>query len=403
MTIILPAGTSKEKAVRNFVTDHMQQHLFIFSDERKYRVQRHLAFWVFWWVFFGILYSYTAKVTLLPDLKRLPVAMVDSVFFLISHMFLAYSLMYFVIPKFVFKGRYIKAAGCVLLLFFFTACMSASIGTFVLPPLRYLFFSILYDFPTNSSYLMSLLAGLRGAITVGGIAAAIKLMKYWYIKEQRNRQLQQENMSAQIQLLKAQIHPHFLFNTLNNIYSYAQNTSPVAARMLTRLSDLLRFILYEGNQPLVPLARELQMVQDYIDLEKIRYGNNLELHLDLPQQTNGMYIAPLLLLPLIENCFKHGTSNILEQPWVNFQVTIRDNKLQMKLINGKIKEPINKAGHTGIGIQNVQKRLSLLYPGKHELTITDEEEVYIVHLKVELEKQPEKIIQSFPEPELNNA
>ena len=103
-----------------------------------------------------------------------------------------------------------------------------------------------------------MLAGLRGGITVGGIAAAIKLMKYWYVKEQRNLQLQKENAESQLQLLKAQVHPHFLFNTLNNIYSFTQNTSPVAAKMVTGLSDLLRFMLYECNQRLVPLVERIK-------------------------------------------------------------------------------------------------------------------------------------------------
>ena len=118
-------------------------------------------------------------------------------------------------------------------------------------------------------------------------------------------QLQNENTAAQLQLLKAQVHPHFLFNTLNNIYSYTQTTAPVAAKMITSLSDLLRFILYESDQTVVSLEKELKLVKDYIELEEIRYGNKLDLQIDLPDLTNDLYIAPLLLLPLIENCFKH--------------------------------------------------------------------------------------------------
>lgn len=389
--------------LRNFSTRHMQHNAFIFSDEKKYRLRRHIAFWVFWWLFFAILYSYTAKVSLLPNFKRLPVAMTDSLFFLVSHIFLAYSLMYYIIPKFIFRGKYIKAGFFVLFLFFLTACISAVIGTYILPSVRYTLFSIPYTDIVNTSFLLSLLAGLRGAITVGGIAAAIKLMKYWYVKEQRNLELQKENLASQLQLLKAQVHPHFLFNTLNNIYSYTQNTSPAAASMITGLSDLLRFVLYEGNQPLVTLEKELKMVQDYISLEKVRYGNKLELHLDLPAKTNDLYIAPLLLLPLVENCFKHGTSNVLEQPWVNMQVNILGKQLQVKLINGKVNESAAAENKQGIGINNVQKRLSLLYPGKHELTITNEEEVFIVNLKVELDQQKTEIKKEPQPAEIHHA
>ncbi len=313
--------------------------------------------------------------------------------------------MYFVIPRFLLKQRYWVTAGVTFILFLVTALISTIIGLYLLPVMRFYFFNIdMVAYRSMSqSFFLSLLAGLRGGLTIGGIAAAIKLMKYWYVKEQRNLQLQKENVESQLQLLKAQVHPHFLFNTLNNIYSFTQNSSPAAAKMVTGLSDLLRYMLYEGNLPLVPLHKELAMVQDYVELEKIRYGNKLEVHVDLPADNRGLYIAPLLLLPLVENCFKHGTSHVLEQPWINLQIDIDNNQMQMKLINGKVGEPVSASPHTGIGIKNVQKRLSLLYPGKHELTITNEEDVFIVNLKIELEKKINFITKSASRPELYNA
>ncbi|MEP7323286.1 MAG: histidine kinase [Saprospiraceae bacterium] len=370
----------------------MAQNPFIFSDEKVYRLRRHISFWVFWWLFFGILYSYTAKLTILPNFKRLPIALVDSAFFMLPHMFLAYSMMYFVIPRYLLKEKYLQAAGFVLLLFFITACFSATLGAYFLPFLRFHLFDISYFNTYNNGFLLSLLAGLRGAITIGGLASAIKLMKYWYLKEQRNLQLEKENAISQLELLKAQVHPHFLFNTLNNIYSYTQNTSPVAAQLVTGLSDLLRYVLYEGDQTLVPLSKELQMIVDYIELEKIRYGNTLELHLDLPKQSTGLYIAPLLLLPFVENCFKHGTSNMLVQPWITMKITLEQQVLKMKLVNGKINKPDSKKDITGIGLENVKKRLELIYPGKHELTITNDEEVFIVNLKVDLTYMNEDMV-----------
>ena len=370
----------------------MNQNQFIFSDERRYRLRRHFLFWLFWWIFFGILYSYTAKVSLLPNFKRLPVALIDALVFLVPHLFLAYSLMYYVIPKFVLTHRYVRAGMLVLISFLVTGCISALVGTYILPPLRGFIFGPEHVYILNPTYLLSLLAGLRGAITIGGLAAAIKLMKHWYIKEQRNLQLQKENTEAGLRLLKAQIHPHFLFNTLNNIYSFTQNTSAEASGMITRLSSLLRYTLYEGNQPLVPLQKELQMLQDYIEIEKIRYGNQMELHIDLPERTHNYYIAPLLLLPLVENCFKHGTSQMLEQPWVHLWADIVNDQLHVKLLNGKLNDGIVDAPVSGIGIKNVRERLLLLYPGKHELHITSEEEVFIVNLKILLTIKKEVLI-----------
>lgn len=382
----------------------MSKYPFIFSDERKYRIKRHLAFWAFWWIFQGFLYSFLATYSVIAYFTRLPISMLESLIYLPGHMFLAYSLMYFVIPKYLLKQKYWHTAVSTIICFLLTAVIAAAIGILIIDPLRIYvlggeYASSLYRKGAVSVHL-ALLAGLRGGLTVGGIAAAIKLMKYWYIKEQRNLQLQKENAESQLQLLKAQVHPHFLFNTLNNIYSYTQNTSPVASQLVTRLSDLLRFVLYETRQPLVPLAKELKLIQDYIELEKIRYGNKLELNIQLPEKTNDLYIAPLLLLPLIENCFKHGTSNVLDQPWISLHIDIFDNQMQMKLLNGKTNEVRESLNSTGIGIQNVRKRLELLYPGKHDFSITNDEEVFIVNLKIELEqkKEPNLKILELPEP-----
>jgi LytS/YehU family sensor histidine kinase len=128
------------------------------------------------------------------------------------------------------------------------------------------------------------------------------------------------------------------------------------------------------------------MMQEYIELERVRYGNKLDLHVELPEDTEGYFIAPLMILPFIENCFKHGTSNILEQPWVSLTITIEQDEMVMKLLNSKAERNVSVNGR-GIGIENAKKRLLLLYPGKHQLTIQEEQEIFIVTLKLQLEKR----------------
>jgi LytS/YehU family sensor histidine kinase len=247
--------------------------------------------------------------------------------------------------------------------------------------------------PERWSFFLSLLAGLRGGITIAGLATCIKLMKYWYIKEQRNMQLLRENTEAQLQLLKAQVHPHFLFNTLNNIYSYTQNTAPVASKLTLGLSDMLRYMIYECKDPLVPLSKEIKMLKDYITLEKIRYGNALDVNIEVPDNTDDLYIAPLLLLPFVENSFKHGASQMLDQPWLSLTITLTESSMYMKLINGKAENYEAQAGASGIGIENVKRRLELLYPDKHSLKIVNHEEVFIVNLKLQLERISEGLKQ----------
>lgn len=243
-----------------------------------------------------------------------------------------------------------------------------------------IFSGIIPQTPLKIQFFQALISGLRGSITIGGLAAAIKLTKYFYLKQQQTFALEEQNAIAELQLLKAQLHPHFLFNTINNIYSHTQETAPVAADMLLQLSGLLRYILYSCNEPLVSLESELHMICDYLELEKKRYGNDLEISLQLPQNAGEHFVAPLLILPFIENCFKHGTSSMLTHPWININIKLDGNLLQMKFINGKS----SARSHTneGIGIENVKRRLNLLYPDKHYLDIMEEEDIYIVNLEI---------------------
>ena len=367
----------------------MTQKAFIFSNKPEYRIKRHLLFWATWVVFMGFLYAFTPLPSQLNYLQRLPNSTTDAVLYLPIHIFLSYTLMYFLIPRYIVKGRYLLAVIWLVVLVLATGCLSAIVSLYVLFPVKEALLPshliVRYrpsDSPGLSAFYLSLLAGLRGGLSVGGIAAAIKLMKHWYTEGQRNLRLQKENAESQLQILKAQVHPHFLFNTLNNIYSFTQNTSSTASAMVMGLSDILRYMLYECNKPLVPLAKELKMTEEYIDLERIRYGNALEMDINLPGDTDGLHVAPLMLLPFIENCFKHGISNILDQPWLSLHVTIEDRTMTMKLLNSKPARPSHRT--PGIGIDNVRKRLALLYPGKHELVINEEEEVFIVILKLEL-------------------
>jgi hypothetical protein len=382
----------------------MERFPFIFSNCRRFVVLRHTSFWVFWWLFQGFLYAFAPYPSTLHYIEKLPVSMLDSLVYMPAHIFLAYSLVYFVVPKYLIREKYLAAAIIVVLLFIATAVFGSSLGKFMVWPVRNSFFpGLQLPHPnTKEVFYLSLLAGLRGSITIGGIAAAIKLMKYWYIKEQKNLQLQKENAASQLQLLKAQVHPHFLFNTLNNIYSYTQETAPFAAELVSKLSDLLRYVLYEGNAARVLLSKELKMIEDYVGLEKVRYGNKLDLNIRFPEKTDHLYIAPLLLLPLVENCFKHGTSHMIDQPWISMHITLDHAILHLKLLNGKVDQPEETAS-SGIGIRNVQKRLELLYPGKHSVSIADEAEVFIINLRLELDFRPEPQLYTLSKNEAAHA
>jgi sensor histidine kinase YesM len=380
---------------------------FIFSDERKYRIQRHLLFWGFWGFYFGMVRELNPRFYKeTGHFPNLPQTMAEAFIMLLPQAILVYPLLYFILPRYVFTAKYIKASISIIILLFLTIGINAVLLIYI--PWH----NIIWMSSTNKlfagvsglqKFSMGYLAALQGSLTGAALAASFKMFKHYYVKNMRNQQLLKENIAAQLQLLKAQVHPHFLFNTLNNIFSQTQTESPKGSKMIMGLSDMLRFILYEGQKNLVPLKQELQMINEYIKLEKIRYGNKLDVHVLVPDKTDDIYIAPLLLLPFVENCFKHGASNMLQNPWINLTVELKDTTLVMKLMNGKAPQRENSIKNSGIGINNVRQRLDLLYNGKYDLQIREDEEVFVVDLKVELIKikdkaQAEELIQSKPNP-----
>jgi LytS/YehU family sensor histidine kinase len=236
----------------------------------------------------------------------------------------------------------------------------------------------------------SISAGLIGSIKVTLVAVAIITLKRWWLKQKEKEQLEREKINAELQLLKAQIHPAFLFNSLDNIIRHAQVASPVAPEMLLKLSDLLSYMLYECDVAEVSLEKEISMVKDYIALEKTRQGERLEMTLQVYGDVGGHMISPLILLPFIDNSLSYCNSGRLEQPWINVDITIDKNNLSMKLINGL---PAGITGETTDDEQrlvNVQKRLQLLYPLRHELKINAEQELLMVHLNITLEETTKK-------------
>jgi two-component system LytT family sensor kinase len=336
------------------------------------------------------LYSFTPSPILLrvDFVERIRINLGESFWFMLPNLFLSYTVMYLVIPKQIIPAKYLKATLTIIAFIILTAVLSAIISLTIIEAMRHAYLNSHKEIfngevpitPFKIQVFQSLISGLRGSITIGGLAAAIKLTKHFYQKQQQTLLLEKQNAIAELQSLKAQLHPHFLFNTINNIYSHTQEAAPVAADMLLQLSALLRYILYSCNEPLVMLGQEILMITDYLELEKTRYGNDLEISLNLPTHTAGHFVAPLLILPFVENCFKHGTSSMISHPWINIDIYLVGNVLQMKFINGKsAAKSIHKGG---IGIENVRRRLELLYPSQHRLNIIEEEEVYIVNLKI---------------------
>lgn len=194
-------------------------------------------------------------------------------------------------------------------------------------------------------------------------------------QETQVKALKEQQLSSELNYLKAQIHPHFFFNTINNIYSLALKQSADTAPMVARLGEMMRYILYEADQQTVPITREIAFLSSYIEVEKMRHPHNIDIKFDTQGISPGYQIEPLMLLPFIENAFKHGLEQETGTGYVNIIICQTENELMLDVSNSK---PQQQAQQTspGIGLKNVLKRLNILYPEKHRLDVKDNTSSY---------------------------
>ena len=223
------------------------------------------------------------------------------------------------------------------------------------------------------------------AIVWGGLV--IKFFRLWYERKQMA-------LYSELNFLKAQIHPHFLFNTLNNLYALTLDNSPSSPEVVLGLSQILRYMLYECNSNYVLLQKDIEIIKNYITLEKLRHGNRLDLNFKVKGEVNQQQIAPLLMIPLIENAFKHGASEMMEDAWINIVLDVQASSIKLKVSNGKPeKQNQNSHQHFGkIGLENVRKRLALIYPDTHTFSTYNEEDMYVAILEINLDPTTTKAI-----------
>jgi hypothetical protein len=203
---------------------------------------------------------------------------------------------------------------------------------------------------------------------------------YSFQQDEQMRKMKEQQLRTELTYLKAQLHPHFFFNTMNNIYSLALKQSADTAPLVAKLADMMRYILYEADQPKVPLQKEIQFLTNYIDAEKIRQHSNNRISFDVQAIQPNTTIAPLLLLPFIENAFKHGLHEETGNGFVQIVICQSDNELNLQVNNSK-PQPL-KERPKGIGQQNAIKRLNLLYAGRYVMNIKEDANTYQINLSL---------------------
>ncbi len=216
------------------------------------------------------------------------------------------------------------------------------------------------------------------------LAVCIYIIGDYRRKQQANVQLVKSKAEAEIKLLKGQLHPHFLFNSLNNIYSLALVKSDLTADSILKLTELLDYLVYRANMDKVLLSKEVQLLHNYIGLEQLRYGDHLRIETDIAVQNDNLQVAPLLLLPFAENCFKHGGPGLDGLFHVDLQLHADHQQLIFRVSNSKKNGQSGNRHAGGVGLQNIRQRLALLYPGRHQLAIDNQPNRYSVHLVINM-------------------
>lgn len=212
-------------------------------------------------------------------------------------------------------------------------------------------------------------------------SSLLRLARGWF----RIQELEKEKTLAELKALKSQVNPHFLFNSLNSIYSLARKKSNEVPEKIVQLSDLMRHIIYDSELDFIPLEKELEMVGNYIELQNLRSGSGEKIDLIISGDVSGKKIAPLIFLPFIENSFKHGLKGGADQVFVTINVEVLGSVLNVEIENskGEVSKEL-QTRYKGIGIENVRKRLELIYPEQHALKISNKEDSFKVLLQLQL-------------------
>lgn len=357
---------------------------FVFSEKRSHRLLRHLVFWVLWWIYFTASYYHYQQTGLQKiwfENWGAPL-FIKSLFLLAIHVSTCYVFIGFILPRYLLRARYLALITGILLLSVVLLVTSYYIHKYMYPFIDSLFHHKL-AIGNQNIWWAAISSGLLTAPKVITVATAVKLIKRWYLKQKEKERLEKEKLQADLQLLKAQIHPEFLFSSLDSLYSFAQTDSPRAAHLLLKLSDLLSYILYECNRPLVALDKEIAIVKDYMAVVKTIENKRLDVDISVKGETSGKTISPLLLLPFVENSFSYCGNPQLKKCWLNLELRVEQQDLTMKLINGKVSE-ITPLSTNKNGLTNVKKRLDMLYAGNYELKTNIEPDMMITYLKIHL-------------------
>lgn len=276
------------------------------------------------------------------------------------------------IPKYLTRQKYTPYFLLSLVLVIFCLVLQ---GIF-----DYLMFGFLIGVKGNSSLYVSVAYNFSHTFFYLVLMVALKFSIDWYEQRKQLQDMKVEKLQAEVNYLRSQVNPHFLFNALNNLYALTLKKSDLAPEVVLKLSALMEYMLYESNEARVPLEKEIRYLESYLELEKLRHGDQADIRMTVNGPVDRCSTPPFLLLPLVENAFKHGISKAIHHAYLHIEIRIGQD-LEVLVINNKMNR--QKEGEPGgIGLVNLRNRLELLYPGEYDLQTVDQAEEYRVSLKI---------------------
>ncbi len=335
------------------------------------RVGYHVSFWVVYLILNTWLGSFYNRI----DLQR---AFINEASVLPVKLLLTYFIFYYIIPLYLDRDKLWKLVGLTLAAFVVAVLLYRMTTEWILFPITNPGRNVPF-FNWKGIYLIV----FDLFITVAA-ATTIKMIRLHYKSLEFEQELMREKLQSELNFLRAQINPHFLFNTLNNLYGLARKKSDHTADAIMMLSKIMRFMLYDCRAPRIAVSDEAKVIRDYIELEKLRYNERLKVQYEEHIAPPGGFIAPLLLLPFVENSFKHGASGTTGQVEISVRLSMEDNTLDFEVVN-TVDTDAPPPRTEGIGLKNVRRQLELLYPNRYELFTGRENGKYRAHLKVQLE------------------
>lgn len=339
----------------------------------------HIGFWVAY-LFQAVLLIFllnTTRVQLTTG-ANLILSFEHALVLLLPKVLFTYFILSFTLDKIISQGLWKKWTFYSLLALVFTVFLYRALLVFFINPIIYAW----HDNATSYFYALGFPVALMDIGFVSGAAIAIKQIRQQLVRTQVQQVLVKEKLETEIKYLRNQTNPHFLFNTLNNIYALARKKSDHTADAVMKLSKLLRFMLYDASKPLITIGDEIKMLEDYIDLEKMRYNDRLTVSFLKEISDERELISPLLLLPFIENAFKHGASENRFSSYIHVDMKLYDGVLKFYVKNSKETSSRECTGES-IGLNNVKRQLELLY-GKYEMQVLNEDAIFIISLTINL-------------------